>query len=309
MNTQTIAYNRNGLGNFIMMTPALQALAELDPSGKIDICIDSEWQDNRREALISIIKALPFVQNMVDFPKTQFTKEYKTWFWTRHTYPSAALDFFKSKAPEYDISYEWINSKMHEIDFYMSLVRRRLGWDKPNPPQFFPVAKEFNFQEKRRTIALCNGSYGHLAGSKQWPYFRELAERLKNFFDIATIKIGYGAELADVICDIDCVGKLNILETASVVANCDLLVTVDTCNMHIADSLYTPMVVIWGGSVWTKNRPVNPVELVKHETPCAPCHESGECMQCEHYRCLSDISASEVMYAVRKVFTDRAKAA
>ena len=35
----TIVYFKNGLGNFLMMTPAIQALASMEESGKVDVCL------------------------------------------------------------------------------------------------------------------------------------------------------------------------------------------------------------------------------------------------------------------------------
>jgi len=46
---KTLVYFANGIGNFIMMMPALQFLAEEgDIEGKIDIVLPTGWRDYRR---------------------------------------------------------------------------------------------------------------------------------------------------------------------------------------------------------------------------------------------------------------------
>jgi heptosyltransferase-2 len=153
-------------------------------------------------------------------------------------------------------------------------------------------------------IVLCNGSYGHLAASKQWPWFADLSMALKDFYDATIIKLGYGNELADVPTDIDYVGKLPILESLKVLSQADLFVTPDTFLMHCGDALNVPMVCIWGGSVVSKNKPVNgKARIVKMNLPCQPCHESkaDAYHACVRFQCLSEISANRVMAACREM--------
>ena len=66
MKPQTVVYHRNGLGNLVLYTPAMQAMAAIDESGKVDFCIDSEWQDDRRSTLIDFAKELPFVNEIIN---------------------------------------------------------------------------------------------------------------------------------------------------------------------------------------------------------------------------------------------------
>jgi hypothetical protein len=301
MGTKTIAYFRNGLGNFVLFTPALQALASLDESKRVDVCIDGAWIDNRRTALVDIIKALPFVEDMQTYPDIPFEKKYTTWFWTKHTYPSEAYNVFKCKEPRFDTGVAWVHSGIHEIDFYMGHIRRHLGFAGETPKQFFPVAEKSPLNKKRLTIGICNGSFGHLRPSKAWPYFPELAATLKMYYDCDVVKVGYEDELKDVILfDHDFVGKTGILETAAIIKQCDLFITTDTCNMHVADALNVPMIVIWGGSVLTKNRPVNGnPEIVTRSMGCQPCHETQRELNCIDFPCLRDVSVGQVMAAVR----------
>jgi ADP-heptose:LPS heptosyltransferase len=309
MPTKKIAFFRNGLGNFICFTPVLQALASLDPSGKVDVCIDGEWRDNRRQSLIDIIAGLPFVETMVNYPEIDLSKKYNTWFWSRHTYPSPALEVFKCKDPRFDIGIAWAHSGLHETEFYMGLARRFCGYEGEAPKQYAPVDEAFIFEKKKRLIVLCNGSYGHLAPSKKWNKFPELAKTLRSWYDCEIAKVGYCDELADVKdFDHDFVGKLNMPQTAKVIRSADLLITTDTCCMHVGDALNVPMVVLWGGSLLSKNRPINGhAAIVNKGYGCQSCHEvggNGDIMKCLDYKCISTISVGEVMLEVRKALKD-----
>ena len=300
--TKTIALFRNGLGNFILYTPALQALASMDESGKVDVCIDSEWNDYRRQSLIDMIKGCPFVESLIDFPHGIEDKKYDRYFWTRHTFPSAAMEYFRAKENRLDVGgMNWMTSGIHEIDYYMNLVRERFGFTGETPKQYVPKCDGSVLGEQTKPIiTFCNGSYGHIAGSKKWPYFKDLIEIAKEYFNATTVKIGSNDELSDCKCDYDFVNKKNITETAGIIQVSNLLVTTDTCNMHIGDALNVPMVVLWGGSVLSKNRPVNGNNIIVQTKPgCAPCHDGNQYNSCSDYKCMNKISIGQVMYAMR----------
>ena len=306
MPTGVIAFFRNGLGNFVMYTPALRALASLDPSGKVDVCIDGGWSDNRRQALIDMITPLPFVEELVNYPGINLAKGYKTWFYTRHTYPCKGYDTFKIKDPRFDVGIAWRHEGKHEIEFYVDLVRRFCGFTGPTPGQFVAVDDSFTFEKKRPVVVLCNGSYGHLAPSKVWPGFPELAETIKNYYDCDVVKIGYEKELSDVVdFDYDFVGKLTMPQTAKIIRECDLFITTDTCNMHVGDALGVPMVVLWGGSILTKNKPLSDKAVIIHRgLKCQPCHDPDRFQNCVNYQCLSGIKTGDVMREARRILGD-----
>ncbi|MDD5348243.1 MAG: glycosyltransferase family 9 protein [Candidatus Omnitrophica bacterium] len=304
--TKTIAYFRNGLGNFILYTPALQALASVDPSGMVDVCLDGAWNDDRRPALEDLVGKMPFVQDVVNYPRLNLKKDHKVWFWTKHTYPSLGLNAFKNRSPHLDRGIAWRYSGQHEIDYYMDSVRRFYGFTGDTPKQHCPVDDSFTFDKKPITITLCNGSYGHLAPSKVWPGFLELAETLRLYYDCTIVKIGYNKELANVTqFDHDFVGKITLTQAAKVIKESSLFITTDTCNMHIGDALETPMVVLWGGSILTKNKPVNGrAKIISRGLKCQPCHDPDRFQTCPDFACLSGLGTGMVMAAVREALGD-----
>ena len=125
---------------------------------------------------------------------------------------------------------------------------------------------------------------------KRWKYFKELSEILRNIFRCAIVKIGYQDELSDVEADYDCVNKLDILETAGVINVLDILITVDTGNMHIADALNIPMVVLFGGSLVSKNGPLSRnAKVLRLGMPCQPCQRTGSFTNCQKTTCLDEL--------------------
>jgi heptosyltransferase-2 len=80
------------------------------------------------------------------------------------------------------------------------------------------------------------------------------------------------------------------------------MVTTDTGLMHAADALQKQMVVLWGGSVLEKNKPLTKSARIIHlGSPCQPCLKTGSYKTCENSRCMNDISVGEVMFNIREV--------
>lgn len=301
--SKTIVHFRNGIGNFVELTPALQALASMDPSGKIDICTDSVWFDSRRLPLLDIWNLLPFVGLATTIEKIK-DKPYKTWFWTLWNSGASAIEFFKSKK-----FYEppvWDMMNKHESDYYMEIIYKFYGYKGLKPPQCIISANGPDITATGKKIVLTNGGFGEFCVMKKYNKFAEVAKHLKAFFkdDITLIKVGHKNELDDVLdFDIDYVNKLTLPETARVIQQADLVITNDTGNMHVADAFGVPMIVLWGGTILAKNRPINAkAKIINLQLPCQPCQVDGGYHHCEEIHCLNDIQVGEIIYNIRQYF-------
>lgn len=80
-----------------MMTPAIQALASMDSSGKVDICISSKWHDDRRPAFEDFFDKWDIIEEVINYPEMNFTKDYTRWFYTGHSEYFDAMDIFSKK--------------------------------------------------------------------------------------------------------------------------------------------------------------------------------------------------------------------
>ena len=306
MNTKSIAFfGKSGIGNFVLYTPALRAIASIDESEQIDICCHDSWNDPRKDGILDIIGRLPFVQN-VCFLNEQFKKSYKTWFWVNWLCQGSGRELFGAMR-HYDPP-EWDQLKVHESDYYFRIAKEIYGYRGWKPTQLIVPDSAPNIETKAKKVVLCNGGFGELSIFKRWPNFDELAKQIKGYYgdDSTIIKIGYREELNDVkTFDFDFVNKLKLTETARVIQQADLMITTDTGNMHIADALGTPCIVLWGGASLAKNKPYNAMnKIITLGLPCQPCQREGGYKQCDRVACIQDITVNEIMFHVKQYFRE-----
>jgi heptosyltransferase-2 len=100
-------------------------------------------------------------------------------------------------------------------------------------------------------------------------------------------------------------GKLSLLETACTMDVCNLIVTNDTGLMHLATARKKPVVAIFGSTVEQFGFfPYRASSIIVecNGLSCRPCSHIGraECPK-GHFRCMNDITVSEVVDATRKL--------
>jgi len=301
--TKTIVYFKHGLGNLIMLTPVIKALSTMDESGKVDVCLSSEWNDSRRPAFDEFFKLWDVVEDVVNYPREKFTKKYTTWFYTGHSEHSEAFDYFREKNPMLSECPDWKDRVKHEAFWYMDVLDT-YGYNGPMYNQEVPVKPiVFNRDPDKIYIGICNGTYSNkMKNSKQWHYFQELVDVIKMKYDNAVIvKIGYGEELSGINADIDYVDKLSFCESAGVISTLDLFITTDTANMHVADALLVNTVALFGATFVSKNGPINKTtRIVTTGLKCQPCQRTPNFYNCEHYSCMTKLTVGDVMQEVDK---------
>ena len=304
--TKTIIYFKHGLGNLVMLSPAIRALASMDASGQVDICLSSEWNDSRRSSYDDYFDKWDIVQNVINYPKEDFSKKYKIWFYTGHSEHSEALNIFLKKSRLQIEAPEWKERKIHEVFWYMEQVYK-LGYTGHVPNQYVPLAKKPVLKNGKLTIGICNGTYSmKMTASKKWPYFNELVYTLKNYCDAKIIKVGYQNELEDVKTDINYVDKLTFTETAKVISQLDLFITTDTANMHVGDALQIPMVVLFGGTLISKNGALSKKAVnLTLGLSCQPCQKTNKFYNCDHYNCINKLTVGDVMTKVKEVLNGK----
>ena len=303
MKTQSIANFRNGIGNFVLYTPALRAIASLDPSGMVDLCLDADWEDGRKGAVIDLAKKLPFIQD-VFLKSDSFEKTYKTWFWTSWSTHGLAREIFSAMKPYQQEN--WNQNVKHESDFYFEIARDYYGYKGWKPTQLIVPDADPILPKDKIKIVLCDGSFGDIAIFKKWGRFKDLARYIKHFYGdrVSLIKIGTGDELHDVQTDVNFVSQLTMTQTAKVIQQADLMITTDTGNMHVADALGTPVIVLWGGSIRPKNAPINAMhKIISANLNCQPCIQSMKYTDCKN-ECLEKITDNEIMYYIRKFIAE-----
>ncbi len=109
---------------------------------------------------------------------------------------------------------------------------------------------------------------------------------------------------------VNLVGKLGIQETAGLLERCNLFVTNDSGPMHMAASVKTPVVAIFGPTHPKKNAPFGRHILVRKELDCSPCYDwkFSRIKDCPHLKCLRDLSVDEVKSAIEKMLGNKTHA-
>src|SRR5256886_9241935 len=104
---------------------------------------------------------------------------------------------------------------------------------------------------RERFVALAPGS---IWGSKRWPYYRELAERLAASAGILVVggpeDAGLAAEITEAVARsggqaVSACGRLSVRQSAEAIRRAAVLVTNDSAPLHFAQAGDTPTVAIF----------------------------------------------------------------
>jgi len=310
---ESIAYFRSGIGNLIQATPAMQALASLDPSGQIDVCLDRGWMghDSGAIAVRDILESCPWVHEVLvlehaaELPSGQYRRGLVPVQSELSEVGKAVLRL--SKQPAWP-SAPWRVGLLHETWANMRIVRMLYGYRGPTPHKYCPTDPDYpNLSgTPRPIIGVCNGAFGaEMWKKKRWPWWAELCRALKRYWRGSIVAVGGREELAGVpaeLITVDYTGRLPILQSARVIAQCDLFITTDTACMHIADALEVPLVALFGPTLASKNGPLSSNAIaVRSPSECAPCQYTERFASCGDYVCMRELRPEMVMRAARSV--------
>lgn len=96
------------------------------------------------------------------------------------------------------------------------------------------------------------------------------------------------------------VAALPLLETFALIETADLVISLDTAPVHIASTMGTPVVALYGPGDPTMWRPRGvPYRVVAAEAPCRGC-KSASCFQDSHY-CMDAITPGAVVEAATEL--------
>jgi heptosyltransferase-2 len=161
-----------------------------------------------------------------------------------------------------------------------------------------------------RLVALAPGS---VWGTKRWPYYPELAQRLADDARVVVIGSAADAPLAQAITRavptaVDATGQLSLLASAELIGRCGVLVTNDSAPLHLASAMGTPTVAVFGPTVpeFGFGPLAARASVVQHETlPCRPCDRHGP-HRCPlgHHRCMRELDPARVAERARSLLLD-----
>ena len=100
---------------------------------------------------------------------------------------------------------------------------------------------------------------------------------------------------------IDLAGRTGVRGLAALIRRLTVLVSVDAGPAHVAAALGTPLVVLWGPGIYDQTRPLatrGPVEIVREPVECAPCYGTPMMRACQRNICMEGIAPARVIAAV-----------
>lgn len=168
------------------------------------------------------------------------------------------------------------------------------------------LLKQHGVSQKSRIVGINPGAtYG---SAKCWlpERFREVTLRLLQDKDIFIIFFGdqTTASLVKEICQglppsvINLAGLTSVRELASLIYQCDVLLTNDSGPMHIADALQKPVVALFGSTSEVVTGPYRSGVIIHKHVDCSPCYQR----KCPiDFRCMKKIETDEVIREIQTI--------
>lgn len=313
----------NWLGDAIMATPAIEALAQEYPQAKFTF-IGSY-------VAIEALKHHPQCEEAI----IDETKKAKSRFF--------ATKALARKLPAFDLSFTFRKNIYASLLLFCTKTKLRIGrktwFNKLLLSQSFPFIKDrhlvlnyFSFvqdfihsdiQAKELKLHITKEHYdkptlginpGATYGSaKRWypKEFAKVAQELSQKYEILIFggptEVAMGAEIANELQALgvsnftNLAGKTSVQELCSKIGGCHLFLTNDSGPMHIAAAYAVPTVAIFGPtkhtetSQWQNSKS----EIVRLDMDCAPCMKRS--CPLGHHDCMKNIKASMVIQAFEKI--------
>jgi heptosyltransferase-2 len=308
----------NWIGDALMAQPLLARLREQRPGVQLDI-LAPEWVAPvaRRMPEVDEVITTPFRHGALELRhrwrlgRTLKARAYRQAIVLPNSWKAALVPFFadiplrsgyvgESRYGLLNLLYRRGEDGMRE--HYARLAQApgtqaRTPLPEPrlriNPQQVAATRARYGLQVPY--IALCPGAeYGP---AKRWPYFAELAARLKQ----AVVLLGSQNDLpaAEGIGGRNLVGRTTLDEAIDLIAGADLVVSNDSGLMHVAAALGRPLVALYGSSSPEKTPPQSAQARVLWLKPeCSPCYER-EC-PLGHFRCMRELTVDMVLAEIGK---------
>lgn len=322
--TSILIIRPGGIGDAVMLIPAIQAIRMKYPSVQISILAEK-----RNGAVFDLCPEVDQVL-LYDHPSALLTalrQRYDVVIDSEQWHRLSAVVARLTRAPvlvgfgtnerarlfTHPIPYDHDD---YEADSFARLLAP-LGVTVGGPERFLAVPDDV----KRTITGLLSGIDqgrfvtmfpGASIKERRWGYdkFRRLAELLAAF-GIVTVIVGGKEDRAqgdNVVAGglgVNLAGKTSLVGTAAVIDHSALLVSGDSGVLHIAVGLGKPTVSLFGPGRVKKWAPRGERHTVINKgLPCSPCTTYGTTPPCpSNAKCMGDITADEVFNAVMIMLT------
>jgi heptosyltransferase-2 len=319
----------SSIGDIVLTMPLLKHLAQHFPSAIIDFVVKKEYADLMRsnpyintlrvvdkkegwpglKRLKKEIKAQDYelILDVHNNPRTRYltlfskatVRRYKKYRLLRFFLINLKYNLYERIIPVHRRYLNTVAEWVHDVD---SDLEFHLDPDAERGVTRFMQSKNFSAQQKH--LALVPGAG---FANKRWPvhYFAELAGKTSSegwqiwLLGSPTERhLGKEIEKLGDSGAINLIGELSLMQSASVLARMNAIVTNDSGLMHIADALNVPVVAIFGPTTRELGfYPVSPnSRVVEHEQmPCRPCtHMGADSCPKDHFRCMLELTSDVI---------------
>jgi heptosyltransferase-2 len=313
-----------GLGNFIMMTPMLNAVRKLYPSCQIyvlggndfgtEFVLDGTDVVNKTWVLkekSNLLKKLWFFWKLrtknIDVAFIPFDAS-PSFYWfgvvvagipRRIGHTSDVLRVPMGWTRDVLTDAVSIRSGRHETDLHLDLLEVL----KPGVPRSYAttvsagddreVMKKFDLVEGSYIVLQVSAANGN-PSAKVWPTgnFQLLAQRLSHEgFTVVLAGDCLEKPIVDRFAEacsvpvVNLAGRTTVPEVASVIRRAAALVCHDSALMHIGNALGTPLIALYGPTDYVYTRPKGERSvMIRKDLPCAPCMANFAKTEEEAYR-------------------------
>jgi len=276
----------SGLGNMLHVTPMIRNIAKRT-GAPVDVAVAQDHTSS-----LFLLHNPQYVNAVYALTRAALHRRYKTVFVT-HSFGIARVAFEGERVLW---SRDWGAFRadgMHETRFNLEAAKHLLGipYDEDDLAGYF--VGDLGYRPPRETlIGIHAGSKGGVWLAKRWPYFAELAERLRNRGH-RVASFGTADEYVE--------GTENrtggsIQEMCEAMLSCTHFVSNDSGLMNIANALGIPVLAIFAPTNADTRLPLGgKAQAIRLQKPCAPCEvsdpqrfTSGRC------NCIGEISVERV---------------
>jgi len=132
--------------------------------------------------------------------------------------------------------------------------------------------------------------------SKDWPYFKELIEKLREEFKIVVID----EQQHNYPDTIQLPKNMKLIEKAFIVGKCKMLIGVDSMGIHMSCAFGIPTIAIYGNTLPELCRPLSNNNLITLK-PKKRCTEGWHHKCKENNYCIDNISVEEVLQKIEEI--------
>ena len=290
----------SGVGNIVLATPLLVALAELGFT--LDVYLDADYPQTA-----DLLRPWSVVREVHSSHQldARWLKQYDVvvpaippFYWRRF----AAVYHGQSRAVARPPDRLFAEA---EQAYYLAFART-LGYSRDARPTCqLPVGpRDDEDRVDLRSVVIAPGCKTGSMAAKRWPYFPDLAARFSDVAIVGTpddLRRHDGSEMRFPPHVKSFVGTLTLRGTAELMASAGVVVANDSGLAHVAAAVGTPTVMLFGPTADACLGPLPPNALVARAgLPCEPCWMTAPLAACAgRVECLAQLSVDAIERHVR----------